>query len=71
MGTLRGKRDELVAVLELLLEEGSDPNCRQGSTGPRSEVGVGATDAGNECGETIAMLDGQSSSEKNSLFLPI
>lgn len=42
MGTLRRKRDELVAVLELLLEEGSDPNCRQGSTGPKSEVGVSA-----------------------------
>lgn len=39
VATLRRKRDELVSVLELLLEKGSDPSCRQGSTGPRSEVG--------------------------------
>jgi len=37
---LKKKRDALVAVLELLLEEGSDPSCRQGSTGPSFEVGV-------------------------------
>lgn len=39
MGSLTRKRDELVVMLELLLEEGSDPNCRQGSTGSMSEVG--------------------------------
>lgn len=38
VGILMRKRDELVSVLELLLVEGSDPNCRQGSTGPMSEV---------------------------------
>lgn len=37
---LKRKRDALVAVLELLLEEGSDPSCRQGSIGPSLEVGV-------------------------------
>lgn len=40
METLKRKRDALVAVLELLLEEGSDPSCRQGNTGPIVEVGV-------------------------------
>ncbi|CAM9577679.1 unnamed protein product [Pylaiella littoralis] len=37
--TLNRKRDALASVLELLLEEGSDPGCRQGSNGPRFEVG--------------------------------
>lgn len=36
---LKHKRESLVLVLDLLLDEGSDPSCRQESSGPILEVG--------------------------------
>lgn len=57
MAALRRKRDELASVIELLLEEGSDPSCRQGSTGPKSEVsGEAAMQVRNEKNSSFQLL---------------
>lgn len=49
METLKQKRNALVSVLELLLEVGSDPSCRQGSIGRRLEVSCGVVPSEGSC----------------------